>query len=142
MLLLLRQTVTVMRNEVNSSERIDEWEQLLKASKAVDVKINRNGEIPQSGQNRKIILVAIHECLTNTVKHANGTNMWVDILTDESNISVRLSNDGRKPSGQIKETGGLLNLRNMVEAAGGRMTVDRIPEFILQIELTKGDDET
>lgn len=142
LLLLLRQTVTVMRNEVNSSERIDEWEQLLKASKAVDVKINCNGEIPQSGQNRKIILVAIHECLTNTVKHANGTNMWVDILTDESNISVRLSNDGRKPSGQIKETGGLLNLRNMVEAAGGRMTVDGIPEFILQIELTKGDDET
>ena len=142
MLLLLRQTVTVMRNEVNSSERIDEWEQLLKASKAVEVKIVRNGDIPKRGQNRKIILVAIHECLTNTVKHANGTNMWVDIITDESNMSVRLSNDGRKPSGQIKETGGLLNLRNMVEAAGGRMIIERTPEFVLRLELPKGDDET
>lgn len=142
LLLLWRQTVTVLKNEVNSLDQIDEWEQLLKAADAVDVKIVLSGEIPQKEDNRKIIMIAIHECLTNTVKHANGSHLWVDILSDGANISAQLTNDGRKPTDQIKETGGLLNLRKMVEKAGGKMKVESMPEFVLQIEIPKGDKES
>ena len=78
-----------------------------------------------------MIEVAIHECLTNTVKHAGGRLLEVTVRQAENAVTVELTNDGAPPKGPVSETGGLKNLRALVENRGGRMTVESEPAFRL-----------
>lgn len=54
---------------------------------------------------------------------------------------AELSNNGHSPAGEIRETGGLKNLRHMVESAGGDMKIESMPRFVLRVLLPKGDEE-
>ena len=140
LLLLWRHTVAVMRNEIDSFQQTDEWKLLMKAAEAVDVEIIKDGELPEDKGRRKILIAVIHECLTNTVKHANGNRLYLSVRSEETAVIAELTNNGKQPSEQIKETGGLKNIRYTVEAAGGAMTIKSTPRFMLQVELPKGEE--
>jgi PAS domain-containing protein len=140
LLLLWRHTVAVMRNEIDSFQQTDEWKLLMKAAEAVDVEIIKDGELPEDKGRREILIAVIHECLTNTVKHANGNRLYLSVRSEETAVIAELTNNGKQPSEQIKETGGLKNIRYTVEAAGGAMTIKSTPRFMLQVELPKGEE--
>ena len=111
LLLLWRHTVAVMRNEIDSFQQTDEWKLLMKAAEAVDVEIIKDGELPEDKGRREILIAVIHECLTNTVKHANGNRLYLSVRSEETAVIAELTNNGKQPSEQIKETGGLKNIR-------------------------------
>lgn len=46
-------------------------------------------------------------------------------------------NNGQPPEKEIREGGGLTNLRHRIETEGGRMLVQSFPEFALVIEIPK-----
>ena len=46
-------------------------------------------------------------------------------------------NNGQPPEREIREGGGLTNLRHRIETEGGRMLVQSFPEFALVIEIPK-----
>ena len=140
LLLLWRHTVAVMRNEIDSFQQTDEWKLLMKAAEAVDVEIIKDGELPEDKGRREILIAVIHECLTNTVKHANGNRLYLSVRSEGTADIAELTNNGKQPSEQIKETGGLKNIRYTVEAAGGAMTIKSTPRFMLQVELPKGEE--
>ena len=140
LLLLWRHTVAVMRNEIDSFQQTDEWKLLMKAAEAVDVEIIKDGELPEDKGRREILIAVIHECLTNTVKHANGNRLYLSVRSEETAVIAEITNNGKQPSEQIKETGGLKNIRYTVEAAGGAMTIKSTPRFMLQVELPKGEE--
>ena len=152
--------IRVMKHEADPAPPKDEWELLQGAAEAVGVRIVLDGELPGPGRERSIFITALHECLTNTVRHAHGTRVTMEIdesgTTDKSEagagsetgmaeigsrtgagITARITNDGEQPSGAIAETGGLGNLRVAVERAGGNMEITSSPEFILQITLPR-----
>ncbi len=137
LLLMWRRNVEVLRQEAAPYEQNDEWGLLLKAAEAVDVALVLDGELPKNEKERKILIAASHECLTNTVKHANGNQLHVSIESCGRMITARFTNNGNQPSGEMKETGGLKNLRRMVEQEGGIMVVESTPQFALQIEFPK-----
>ena len=103
--------------------------------------IERSGSLPEKGQRREILMAAMHECLTNTVKHAQGSRMQVSLRYVKDLLTVKITNDGIQPEGPIQETGGLRNLRHRVEAAGGTMKVESSPQFALWILLRKGEEQ-
>lgn len=140
LLFLWKSTIALLRNEAVPAVHSSDWELLLKAAKAVDVTIVRNGELPPNGKEREILIGAIHECLTNTVKHANGNQLFLSIRSSDTMIVSELTNNGIPPIDEIQETGGLRNLRCTVEAAGGRMTVESSPGFVLRLELLRGEE--
>ena len=49
------------------------------------------------------------------------------------------TNDGDLPDKEVQEAGGLKNLRNTVEKAGGRMKIISRPRFVMIIEVLKGE---
>ena len=136
--MLWRHTVDVLRNEAASEQKTDEWALLLEAAQAVGVQIEVQGVIPPQGKARSVLIAAIHECLTNTVKHADGDHLFVSVFSDACEITAELTNNGKPPAGMIRETGGLLNLRRMAETAGGVMTVMHTPRFLLRITIPEG----
>lgn len=142
LLLLWRHTVAVLRNEAEPAKQSNDWELLQKAAQSVDVTIEKDGTLPEERRERAIIIMALHECLTNTVKHGKGNRLFLTLRTEDNVLTAELRNNGTPPVGEIQETGGLKNLRRAVEKAGGSMTVEARPEFLLRLALPKGERET
>ncbi|MGN1112688.1 MAG: ATP-binding protein, partial [Acutalibacteraceae bacterium] len=140
LLLLWRYTISVMKKEAVSVAQSSDWELLLKAAEAVGVKLESDGELPEQGRIRAVLIAALHECLTNTVKHAKGNCLYLNIKSDDTALTAEITNNGEQPKCEIKETGGLRNLRNTAESAGAAMTVESTPRFLLRLNFQMGDE--
>ena len=119
-------------------EEKDEFKEAEKTADCVGVRIFYDGKRPKKGtQAEKIFAGAVSECLTNTARHADGTELYVKMTGSATEYSVTLTNNGKQPEEEIKEGGGLSSLRRVTENAGGRMTVESAPGFSLTITVPK-----
>ena len=108
----------------------------LSRARAIGVTIERSGAFPEDGtENAHLIESAAHECLTNLVRHANGTRLEIFGEATANGWEIRYLNDGYAPSQPIVEGSGLSALRAQVEAAGGAMAVEHAPRFRLTLIL-------
>ena len=135
---LWRFTVSALKGEAVSHDTADRMEVLAQAAEAVDVKLVFDGEIPKEQQLEEVVAAAIHECLTNTVKHADGSELAVHTMVENNMVTFELKNNGKPPEGTVEEKGGLRTLRTIVEQHGGRMEILSRPEFLLRIQLRTG----
>ena len=135
---LWRFTVSALKGEAVSHDTADRMEVLAQAAEAVDVKLVFDGEIPKEQQLEEVVAAAIHECLTNTVKHADGSELAVHTMVENNTVMFELKNNGKPPEGKVEEKGGLRTLRTIVEQHGGRMEILSRPEFLLRIQLRTG----
>lgn len=69
----------------------------------------------------------ICEALTNVVKHANATEAVVSIAALNGHLSLLVRDDGAGQGAAVGNGQGLTNLRDRVEALGGRFRVDCRP---------------
>lgn len=138
---LWRYVISVMKKETAPSE---EWDAIEKTAESLHIQIEINGDLPAgladlpvSGEVRSAIMAAIRECLTNTARHARGDRLFVLIKCGADaphGIRIEITNNGRAPLVPIQEAGGLSNLRHMVERAGGNMTIESSPQFLLRLD--------
>lgn len=138
---LWRYVISVMKKETAPSE---EWDAIEKTAESLHIQIEINGDLPAgladlpvSGEVRSAIMAAIRECLTNTARHAGGDRLFVLIKCGADaphGIRIEITNNGRAPLVPIQEAGGLSNLRHMVERAGGIMTIESSPQFLLRLD--------
>ena len=138
---LWRYVISVMKKETAPSE---EWDAIEKTAESLHTQIEINGDLPAgladlpvSGEVRSAIMAAIRECLTNTARHARGDRLFVLIKCGADaphGIRIEITNNGRAPLVPIQEAGGLSNLRHMVERAGGIMTIESSPQFLLRLD--------
>ena len=113
------------------NEQNDLLTEVLWMARSICVTVDINGSLPEQASARTILAHAIQECAANTVKHAHGDRLNVTLGEHE----IVITNNGKPPKGVIAESGGLLSLRRSVEEAGGTMTVQSLPEFMLTIQL-------
>ncbi len=117
--------------DLGKKEKKDELQQLMSIADDVGVKILLSGVIPQDKDIRHVFVTAMHECLTNTIRHAGGDELYVRV--GESSINIK--NNGSPPVKGIVESGGLASLRQLVENQGGEMNISSDMEFELEIVL-------
>lgn len=60
-------------------------------------------------------------------------NKAADAAKDTTYYNVRIRNNGKQPDKEITEGGGLSNIRQKIEKAGGYMKIQSTPEFELCI---------
>ena len=89
----------------------------------------------------ELIYTAMQVCLTNAVQYAKATELAACIPENDDNVTVMIRNNGKQPEQPVREGGGLTNLRRRIEAAGGTMRIQSLPEFILCIEIPKRKHE-
>ena len=87
--------------------------------------------LPVEPEIYDLLVSALRECVTNCVRHAHGTQVLVRIRGVPGGYTVRITNDGEKPRQQIIEGGGLSDLRQSIESAGGRMQISHSPAFVM-----------
>ena len=113
---------------------------LYHAAKSSGVTIRITGKIPD-GDMSELIYTAMQVCLTNAVQYAKATELAACISENDDNVTVMIRNNGKQPEQPVREGGGLTNLRRRIEAVGGTMRIQSLPEFILCIEITKRKNE-
>lgn len=131
-----RQNIRLLLGENVGDTPADSFGQLLNAAQAIGVTIDRHGVFPdEETETGHLVETAMHESLTNLVRHADGKHLEVIGTKETDGWHICCRNDGAIPTGPIVEGGGLSSLRDQVEAAGGAMRVDHTPRFLLTLVL-------
>lgn len=134
---LLRQAVSAVKNDNEYPPEKDELAKFIQDANTVGVKINLSGNLPESEDFSFVFMIAMRECLSNGVRHAGATGLWIDIQEDDRQVSIKITNDGTPPESEIVPKGGLHNLYRYVLDCGGRMEIQSKPEFALTVILPK-----
>ena len=131
-----RQNTQLLLTKYADEQRMDAFEQLARAAQAIGVTIARSGAFPPEGtEGAQLMEATAHECLTNLVRHAGGTQLEIIGEKIAFGWRVRYLNNGKAPSGPIVEGSGLTALRARVETAGGKMDIECAPRFDLMLTL-------
>ena len=85
-----------------------------------------------------VLCIALQECLTNTVKHGRGDILYIcawerNGKKDSDRVEVTVYNNGVPPEENIRETGGLGNLRRLAVQQGVEMHIESSPMFLLKL---------
>ena len=138
-----RQNVRLLLGKYADEQRFDAIAQLARAAQAIGVTIERRGVFPAEGtESAQLVETAAHECLTNLVRHADGTRLEIIGEKVASGWRIHYLNDGSAPSGPIVEGSGLTALRARPEAAGCAMDIEYAPHFELTLTLPQERRET
>ena len=134
----LKNTNTYLLHEYEEDDTArDPLTDAMETAEAIGVDIAITGLIPSDDPFRMILAAAVSECASNTVKHANGNKLSVNIQSSETEIIYILQSNGKAPEMPIRETGGLNSLRTLVEKESGKMQTKVSPVFTLTIHLPK-----
>lgn len=134
----LKNTNTYLLREYEADDSAgDSLAEALETAEAIGVDVSITGVIPQEEPFRPVLAAAVSECATNTVKHADGDRLSVDIRATEAAFTFTLRNNGEQPAEAVRESGGLLSLRSLAEKEGGTMQISVSPAFELTIRLPK-----
>lgn len=133
-----RQDIQLLLGKDTDGKHTDAFEQLSRAAQAIGVFIERHGAFPKDGtENAQLVETAARECLTNLVRHANGTRLEISGKATATGWEISFVNNGDIPSKPIVEGSGLSSLRAQVEVVGGMMEVAHAPRFQLTLILPK-----
>ena len=125
---------------MKENESNDTYDELFKAAKDIGISIIFCGRRPESRKGKKIAAKAIIECMTNTIKHAKGNEVYVSFKERNRFIEIQITNNGEQPKEEIKEGGGLSSLRLLIEREGGSMKIISFPRFEINITIEKGEE--
>lgn len=128
----IKDTLSFMTSMEEGKE--EEWEELLKTAVGIGVQVHLTGLVPEKKELKEIVFLAIRECLTNTVRHANGHNLYVTIASGD-NTKLEITNDGDKPKGAITMGTGLSALKAKVDKAEGDFQILTEHGFVLRITI-------
>ena len=108
-----------------------------KEAATLGIELQIVGTLPEDDRLLPVIDQAISTHVINVLRHANGHIAMVHIWEDEKAYAITFTNDGNPPAGEIRETGGLGNLKRQVEALGGRMELSAKPRFEMVLNIPK-----
>ena len=121
----------------NDTQEEDMMLQIRKTCEYMKISFLQKGELPKQERIAYLLTCAVRECVTNAVRYAEATELYVVFSETEVEASVTISNNGKIPEGEIVEGGGLSTLRRRIERTGGTMTVQSQPNFKLTVVVTK-----
>ncbi len=124
---------------MKENESNDSYDELFKAAQAIGIQIHFSGNRPESRKAKKLTIKAVIECMTNTIKHAKGNQVYVSFKERQRFLDIQITNNGEQPKEEIKEAGGLSSLRSLIEREGGSMKINSSPRFEMNITIEKGD---
>ena len=109
----------------------------VEAARKLGVRVVTKGKLPEEDLPKEINETAIKVEANNTLRHAHGHTVFATYSEDERKYVIVFENDGDPPKEEIKEGGGLGNLRRMVEQAGGELRLSYEPRFVMRMVLPK-----
>ncbi|MBE5892558.1 MAG: hypothetical protein E7286_04160 [Lachnospiraceae bacterium] len=124
----------------NETSDEDMLSQIRKTCESIKLGFHQTGILPKEEAAAYILTCAVRECVTNAVRYAAASDLYVEFTENKEVATVHVTNSGKQPDSEIIEGGGLSTLRRRVERAGGTMTVQSLPKFKLTVTVPKGKE--
>lgn len=137
---ILKQSVYILSG-ITQDDTEKQYEESIKHAEKLGVSVEIEGELCDEHQVALITDKAIRECVTNCIRHAHGSRVYVQSHKTREGWKVCITNDGERPKEGSREGGGLSALREVVERDGGEMTTKFEPEFLLALKLPFSETE-
>lgn len=137
----LQGVIDGLKGEIGQSDDVDALDELLRVAATLGADVRIDGEVPRGGQARSLMAMILRECITNALRHAQGSAVHMTVTRENGQLRFATTNDGAPPAGPIAEGGGLTSLRRQVERAGGSMQVQSQPFFCLTCTLGEESEE-
>ena len=132
---LFRQAVSAIKYDNAYPRGRSELDRFLHDAEAIGIKVNLSGDLPEQEELRHVMILAMRECLTNSVRHAGATTIHITAEKKGDSVSVKITNDGRSPETEVIPKGGLHNLYRHIIDFGGTMEIQSKPSFALTVVL-------
>ena len=139
---LFRQAVSAIKYDNAYPRGRSELDRFLHDAEAIGIKVNLSGDLPEQEELRHVMILAMRECLTNSVRHAGATTIHITAEKKGDSVSVKITNDGRSPETEVVPKGGLHNLYRHIIDLGGTMEIQSKPSFALTVVLPVIKEDT
>ena len=119
--------------EIKSSK--DRLNELIEIHNKSGTKILLEGKLPQNEEKAIAFFEIIREAVTNAIRHANSTEVYIKIKGDTEHTKMTIRNNGKKPKVEIIENEGIKGMRRKIAQIGGKIEIITKPEFLINIEI-------
>ena len=119
--------------EIKSSK--DRLNELIEIHNKSGTKILLEGKLPQNEEKAIAFFEIIREAVTNAIRHANSTEVYIKIKGDTEHTKMTIRNNGKKPETEIIENEGIKGMRRKIAQIGGKIEIITKPEFLINIEI-------
>ena len=119
--------------EIKSSK--DKLNELIEIHNKSGTKILLEGKLPQNEEKAIAFFEIIREAVTNAIRHANSTEVYIKIKDDTEHTKMTIRNNGKKPKAEIIENEGIKGMRRKIAQIGGKIEIITKPEFLINIEI-------
>ncbi len=118
----VRDVVAALREDERSDLKVA-LEALAQSVPAPAIHVDVSPGLRASPDQAHALIRCAQEAVTNAVRHAEASNLWLQVTADGEGVRLVARNDGRaRPAASAPGTG-LLGMRERVESLGGRLAV-------------------
>ncbi|MGI6020190.1 MAG: sensor histidine kinase [Lachnospiraceae bacterium] len=132
---LFRRAVSTIKFDNAYPQGRSELDRFLQDAEAIGIKVDLSGKLPEQEDILHVMILAMRECLTNSVRHAGATAIHITAEQKGDRSSLKITNDGRPPENEVVPKGGLHNLYRHIMDFGGTMEIQSKPGFMLTVVL-------
>lgn len=112
---------------------------LVSLMEGIGVSLKVKGSLPKSEGLALLFVEIITEATTNSVRHGLASKIYVDLEKEDGRLSLRVTDNGIPPKGEVVEGGGLGSIRSKVQLFDGYMTAFANPDFTLFVSIPGGE---
>jgi signal transduction histidine kinase len=129
----VRDVVGTLR-ETERCDLKDALEALAQSVPAPVVHVDISAGVRVSPDQAHALMRCAQEAVTNAVKHAEASNLWLQVTQDGEGVRLVARNDGSARPAASPPGSGLLGMRERVEALGGKLAVRTGVDFGFAVE--------
>jgi signal transduction histidine kinase len=130
----LRRTLGVLRGDEGRRQPQPELRELPALAEqgrqaGLEISLEQHGQVrPVAAEVEVAAYRMVQESLTNTIKHARASRVWIRLDWDVDVLRLDVRDDGQGPKGIQNGGHGLIGMRERVAACGGRLRTGRGPD--------------
>ena len=122
----VRDTVSTMREDT-ALDLSAALEALTKDTPGLNVHLNVSQNLELDDPDRaQVVVRCVQEVITNTLKHANAENLWLELLATPNGIEISAKDDGRGAK-EVTTGNGLRGMRERLTSLGGDLSLTSSP---------------
>jgi signal transduction histidine kinase len=129
----VRDVVSTLR-EAEHCDLKDALEAIAQSVPAPAVHVNFSPGVRVSPDQAHALARCAQEAVTNAVRHADASNLWIRVTSDGEGVRLVARDDGNARPAAASFGSGLLGMRERMEILGGRLTVRTGVDFGFTID--------
>lgn len=118
--------------EDTNNTKID-LENFIKVHQNAGTQISIIGKMPKDEKKAKVFFEIIREATTNAIKHAGSNKIHVNIIENQKNCKMIITNNGLKPNGTIVEHDGISGMKRKIKELGGEIIIYSTNEYKIEV---------